>query len=89
MGIFQLSKISCEQYDYFEIACLFHYQVRLVFRNGQSVCGQAKNLESDKCSGEYLLITLSDGKVERAELANLKSMQVLTPKARFSEIVLS
>ncbi|MEL0659930.1 Rho-binding antiterminator [Psychromonas arctica] len=45
--------ISCHQYDYIEIVCLYHYSVKLTLKSGQIVEGialdTARNDSRDEC----------------------------------------
>lgn len=76
--------ISCELHDYIEIACLYGYQVKLLLKDHRCVEGRALDTLSteDKC--EYLLI--DNGETQRIALHELKSLQVLTANAQFSEV---
>ncbi|WP_247749573.1 Rho-binding antiterminator [Pseudoalteromonas viridis] len=40
--------ISCSDYDYFEIVCLFHYPITLSLRNGEELTGVAVDLCRDE-----------------------------------------
>ena len=57
--------ISCNQYDYIEIACMHHLSVELILKNGDEVCGVVtdtkRNANRDECiaihvSGELSLL---------------------------------
>lgn len=77
--------IRCDQHDYLEIACLYSYRLRLTMQDGQVFEGQAKDIASvDR--REYLIID-HDGQRLEIEVERLKSLSVLTPAARFSEII--
>lgn len=77
------STISCNLHDYIEIACLYGYQVKLTLKDQQSIEGKAVDIiTADK--REYMLI--DNGEQQRVELAQLVKMQVLTAKAKFSEV---
>jgi Rho-binding antiterminator len=45
--------LSCEQYDYIEIACMHRYPVQLVLRSGQEISGTAvdtaRNDQKQEC----------------------------------------
>lgn len=76
--------ISCELHDYLEIACLYGYQVRLKFKDGQQLEGKAVDIISaDK--HEYLLLR-NNKELHSIELTQLAKLQVLTPDAKFSEV---
>ena len=50
------SIISCELHDYLEIACLYHYQVKLTLKNQHLIEGKALDVFTDAEKREYLLI---------------------------------
>jgi len=61
--------ISCHQYDYIEIVCMYHYPVKLTLKSGQIIEGialdTARNDDSDECiklddKGTAVYIVLSD-----------------------------
>ena len=37
--------ISCNHYDYIEIACMHRLNIELVLKNGDSVCGVAADIK--------------------------------------------
>ncbi len=39
--------ISCEEHDYVEIACSFHYPVKLTLRSGEIIAGVALDTQFD------------------------------------------
>ena len=60
--------ISCNHYDYIEIACMHHLSIELILKNGDSVCGVAtdtkRNANRDECivvnvNSELQLIVLT------------------------------
>lgn len=79
------STISCNLHDYVEIACLYHYQVKLTLRDRQTIEGKAIDTLSSANKCEYLLI--DTGRKQQIELNQLKKLQVLTPNARFTEVI--
>ncbi|MDX8127842.1 Rho-binding antiterminator [Methylomonas sp. OY6] len=74
--------ISCELHDYLEIACLYGYQVRLTLKDQQILEGQAIDTMTSPEKREYRRI-----EDKQIELNQIKKLQVLTPKAKFQEIV--
>ncbi|CZF81092.1 Rho-binding antiterminator [Grimontia celer] len=80
--------IKCAEYDYVEIACLYHYPVRLVMKDGSVNEGIAKdtarNIQKEEClvldvGGEEVLVVLD----------NVTSMKALVDNPHFSEITFS
>ena len=71
--------ISCNHYDYIEIACMHHLSIELVLKNGASVCGVAtdtkRNTNRDECivvnvNGELKLIVLTTISVFKVRESN-------------------
>ncbi len=77
-------RIACDLHDYIEIACLYGYQVRLTLKDKRIVEGRALNVVAEE-RHEFLLLEHSPtGKIALDQLAKL---QVLTPNARFTEVI--
>ncbi|TNY95217.1 Rho-binding antiterminator [Vibrio parahaemolyticus] len=60
--------ISCSDYDYIEIVCLFKYPVELTMKSGLIICGKAldtaRNQANEECikfqtEGTEILVVLS------------------------------
>lgn len=82
------SLISCDLHDYIEVACMYSYQVRLILKDQSTVEGKAKDILTDAEKREFLLLETESGS-QQVELISLDRLQVLTPSARFSEVVFS
>ncbi|WP_300085707.1 Rho-binding antiterminator [uncultured Nitrosomonas sp.] len=80
--------ISCDLHDYIEVACMYGYQVRLILKDQSIVEGKAKDILTDAKKREFLLLETGSGS-QQVELISLDKMEVLTPGARFSEVVFS
>ena len=78
--------ISCELHDYIEVACMYGYQVKLFLQDQSSIEGKAKDILTDAEKREFLILETRSGS-QQVELVMLEKMQVLTPNAKFSEIV--
>lgn len=77
--------IPCELHDFVEVACMYGYRLRLILINGQIIEGKAIDIVSSLEKREYLVIE-TDSK-QQIELTQLVKMQVLTPNAKFNEVV--
>ena len=76
--------IACELHDFVEVACMYGYKLKLILRNGDTVEGKAIDIVSaDK--REWLVI--DNGDKQQIDLMLLAKMKVLTPNAKFSEVV--
>jgi len=80
--------ISCDLHDYIEVACMYGYRVRLVLKDQATVEGKAKDILTDAEKREFLLLETDSGS-QQVELISLDKMEVLTPGARFSEVIFS
>lgn len=51
--------ISCHEYDYIEIACMYHYPVKLTLSNGSEVTGIALDTARNDTKQECLKIEVN------------------------------
>ncbi|SFP90093.1 transcriptional antiterminator, Rof [Nitrosomonas cryotolerans] len=78
--------ILCDLHDYVEVACMYHYQLKLILKDNQIIEGKAIDIITSTEKQEYLII--SNGQEQyHIELTQLAKMQATTPNARFSEIL--
>ncbi|NOH52079.1 transcriptional antiterminator [Vibrio coralliilyticus] len=77
--------ISCNQYDYIEIACLYHIPVRLVTESGQIVEGKAMTTNYDAHRRESIVIATATGETQ-LPTETLVSMTALIENPHFKDI---
>lgn len=77
--------ISCELHDFVEVACMYGYQLKLILKNNQVIEGKAVDIVNSPERRECLVID-NDSR-QQIELTQLAKMQVLTPHAKFNEVV--
>lgn len=77
--------ISCDLHDFVEVACMYGYQLRLILKNDQIIEGKAIDIINSPEKHECLVIN-GDSR-QQIELTKLARMEVLTPNARFSEVI--
>ena len=77
--------ISCELHDLVEVACMYGYRLKLILKNNQVIEGKAVDIVSSTEKREYLVID-NDSK-QHIELTQLAKMEILTPNAKFSEVI--
>ncbi|MGR8931552.1 MAG: Rho-binding antiterminator [Gammaproteobacteria bacterium] len=77
--------IACQLHDYIEIACMYRYRVRLTLRNHEILEGTAVDTITTAQKRECLVI--DNGLKQPVDLNQLKKLEVLTPNARFREVV--
>ncbi|UXI04406.1 Rho-binding antiterminator [Photobacterium sp. TY1-4] len=78
--------IDCSLYDYFEMACLFHYQVRLALADSDIIEGRCLDTQITPDKSEWLLLEISPTQRTSIRLDQIRQMTALTPGARFSTI---
>lgn len=74
--------IACNLHDYLEIACLYGYRVKLTLKDGRILEGRAIDTLTSADKREFLALDS-----EQVETNQLKKMEVLTPGAKFREIL--
>ncbi|GKS68458.1 transcriptional antiterminator, Rof [Nitrosomonas sp. PY1] len=79
--------ISCELHDFVEVACMYGYHLRVVLKNQQIVEGKALDIVNSPEKRECLIIDQSGDDKQYIDLTELVKMEVLTPNARFKEVV--
>ena len=77
--------ISCNQYDYIEIVCLYQYEILLTLKSGESIQDIAIDTKRDDDKQECILINLDSGS-KLVVLAELVSLEVLTQNPKFKMV---
>ncbi len=77
--------MSCHQYDYIEIACLYHLPVLLVLSNGESIQGVAQDTLRNAAGQECLLLSVDHAK-QTVVLDMIKTMQAQIKNPHFDQI---
>ncbi|MFT5594192.1 MAG: Rho-binding antiterminator [Oceanicoccus sp.] len=84
--------ISCAQYDYFEIACMHHYEILLTLKDGSKLQGIAHNVKVAKdgeTRKEVLELILANKEVIVVELMTIHKIQAVTVNPHFRVFVLT
>lgn len=78
--------ITCNEYDYIEIACLYRFPVRLTMKTGESIEGVVFDTTRNESRNEC--IKLHVGSTEATvELESISKLNVLIDNPHFSEVV--
>lgn len=77
----EYQSIDCSDYDFVEIACMDHYDVEVVTKDG-IFFGRAETTVNDG-SGEFLQMRATDGKVLKIRLDTVRRLLVRTRPSRF------
>ncbi|EGA67556.1 Rho-binding antiterminator [Vibrio brasiliensis] len=76
--------ISCNDYDYIEIVCLYRYPVRLTLKSGQTIEGKA--LDTARNQDKQEAIKLDQNGVEQlVVLDDLSLLEVLVDNPHFNQ----
>ncbi len=73
--------ISCSEYDYIEIVCLYRYLVRLTMKTGEIIDGIALDTKSN----ERLLLNIN-GLETLVDLNNISKLEVKVNNPHFTEV---
>lgn len=77
--------ISCEQFDYIELVCLFQYPVQLEMMDGALVQGIAKDTKRSE-KGEECIELEVDGQPQLLVLEQVKKLVVQVSNPHLQEI---
>ncbi len=77
--------ISCQQYDYLEIACLYQFPVRITLTDGTIIEGIANDTRYDNQHQECLLLQTAQGE-QLVATARLQSLEVTIVNPHFTFI---
>ena len=80
--------IPCSEYDYFEIACTYSLEVKLLLTNGETILGIAKGLSIERKNGiatEWLTLTGEDNKIQ---LTQIQKLTAITKNPHFDQVQL-
>ncbi len=76
--------LSCEQYDYIEIACMHRYPVLLTLKAGQEINGIAADTARNEQMQECIRLQV-EGRDKLVVLDDLLKLTVLVDNPHFSE----
>ena len=77
--------ISCANHDYVEIACMYHFKVKLYLKNSRIVEGKALQTTYDENKEEGIILETEIGKQEIV-LERVASMEAVRKNPHFDKI---
>ncbi|MDJ0760962.1 MAG: Rho-binding antiterminator [Woeseiaceae bacterium] len=77
--------LGCELYDYVELACMYHYKLRVCTTDGQSLEGTAMDARADGNGNEFMVMR-SPGRELLIRLDAITTMETLTEGAGVGEV---
>lgn len=78
--------ISCNQHDYIEIVCMYHYPVRLTMKSGAVIQGIAQDTQRNDNRDECIKIT-ADGHEHLIVLSELIQLDVCVENPHVNSVV--
>ncbi|MDX5371320.1 MAG: Rho-binding antiterminator [Pseudomonadaceae bacterium] len=79
--------LSCDLYDYLEIACMHQYRLRIELVDGSELQARALTTETTADKEEFFLVESAAG-VQRLRLDLLLAITPLNPGASFGRVLL-
>ncbi len=77
--------ISCNHYDYIEIACMHHLSIELILKNGDSVCGVATDTKRNALKQECIAINVN-GELKFIELTSISVIKARKSNPYFDHV---
>ena len=77
--------ISCANHDYVEIACMYHFKVKLYLKNSRIVEGKALQTTYNENKEECIILETEIGKQEIV-LERVASMEAVRKNPHFDKI---
>ncbi|EGR2437738.1 transcriptional regulator [Vibrio cholerae] len=73
--------VSCSQYDYIELACLFHLPVKLTMKSGEVYYGVAADTQRNSQKQECIALRGEEETwlLETDQLSSMEALSVLVP----------
>lgn len=80
--------ISCSEYDYIEIVCMFHYPIKVTMKSGEIVEGKALNTLYNDERQECIQVDV-EGTVVMLILDELSALEVSIENPHFKTVSFS
>ncbi|MCC4797733.1 Rho-binding antiterminator [Enterovibrio norvegicus] len=77
--------INCSDYDYIEVACLFHYPVKITLKSGDVVEGIAEDTTHNEDRDECLVLR-RDRQTSEVVLTQIHTIDVLVKNPHFQQM---
>ncbi|MDD9197419.1 Rho-binding antiterminator [Aliivibrio sp. S3MY1] len=78
--------ISCNEYDYIEIVCLYRYPVKLTMKVGESIKGVALDTSRNESKNECIKLNTNETEI-LVELDGISKLEVLVDNPHFSKVI--
>jgi len=79
--------ISCNQYDYIEIVCLYHYPISLTLKSGDVIECTAQDTKRNDEREECILVSIESSSTQQLiVLDNISTLEVRTSNPHFQKV---
>lgn len=78
--------LSCQHYDYVEIACMYHFPIKLLLKSGSELTGVAIDTQRNESRDECLKLKTDDKSEQLVVLDTISTMQVLVENPHFKMV---
>lgn len=78
--------ISCDQHDYIEIVCTYHYRIKLTLKSGATVQGSALDTQRNENRDECIKIE-TNGVEQLIILDEIKQLETLDENPHVKAVV--
>ena len=79
--------ISCESYDFVEIACMYRYPVKLTIKSAAAIEGVAIDTQRNELKEECIKVNIDDESTMLIVLNDILKLEVLVDNPHFSEVM--
>ncbi|MFV8463375.1 Rho-binding antiterminator [Vibrio campbellii] len=76
--------ISCSDYDYIEIVCMYRYPIKLTLRSGEQVEGVALDTQRNQDKEECIKLSVS-GQEQLVVLTGITELEVCVDNPHFKQ----
>lgn len=77
--------ISCNQHDYIEIVCMYHYQIKLTLKSGDIIEGIALDTQRNDQRDECIKIDM-EGVEQLVILEGIKMLEVMVENPHLQKV---
>jgi len=78
--------ISCNDYDYIEIVCMYSYPIKLTMKSTEIIRGVALDTQRNELREECIKISAEDESNMLVVLDNIKKLEICVENPHFNEI---
>ncbi|NRA71008.1 MAG: Rho-binding antiterminator [Gammaproteobacteria bacterium] len=77
--------IKCNEYDYIEIVCLYHYQIKLTIKSGGTIEGVALDTQRNDAREECIKLDVK-GTEQLVKLDDISTLAVCVANPNFNQV---